>query len=208
MRVSPVRQQAAATRRRDRAIFYDESGASCRPAGDHQGGLILIDLDRRTLPGHRGQPDQTHRVSVKGRFGVEPGVGMELDGVGATAVVYRDRDHDANRVPPSRSRSGTSACHAASARRAARDRPARRQRPGPVAASELWFAMSHSCRERGRPTFAPVPVGEEVDEIDPEGLLGLAHLPVLVSAVGFQVLTEPTDLASRQIPANLCAGGT
>ena len=40
----------------------------------------------------------------------------------------------------------------------------------------------------------PVRSLEKVDEVDPQRLLGLAHLPILASAVAFQVLTEPTDL--------------
>ena len=45
-----------------------------------------------------------------------------------------------------------------------------------------------------------MPVGslEEVDEVDPEGLLGLTHLPVGTSAVSFQILTVRTDLVCQR----------
>ena len=44
--------------------------------------------------------------------------------------------------------------------------------------------------------LAAMPVGslEEVDEVNPEGLFGLAHLPVLTAAVLVQLLAEPAHL--------------
>ena len=43
------------------------------------------------------------------------------------------------------------------------------------------------------------PVGplQEIDEIDPQRLSGLAHLPVLPHAGALQVLPEPTDLVGH-----------
>ena len=40
----------------------------------------------------------------------------------------------------------------------------------------------------------PVSPLQEVDEEYPQGLLGLAHLPLLDSAVVLQVVPEPPDL--------------
>jgi hypothetical protein len=46
---------------------------------------------------------------------------------------------------------------------------------------------------------APMPVRslEEVDEVDPEGVFGLAHLPILTSTVAFQLLAELAYLVAR-----------
>src|SRR5206468_8899614 len=56
----------------------------------------------------------------------------------------------------------------------------------------------------------PVSALQEVDEVDPQRMLGLAHLPVLPDALAFQVLAEAADLVGdgfvrrrpRQEPAN------
>jgi hypothetical protein len=40
----------------------------------------------------------------------------------------------------------------------------------------------------------PVRALQAVDEVDPQRVLGLAHLPVLADALAFQVLAEPADL--------------
>jgi hypothetical protein len=47
--------------------------------------------------------------------------------------------------------------------------------------------------------WLPMPVCslEEVDEIDPEGLFSLAHLPLLTFTVAFQLLAEPADLVRQ-----------
>ncbi len=49
----------------------------------------------------------------------------------------------------------------------------------------------------------PVCTVKEVDEIDAQGLLGLAYLPVLTSLVAFQVLAEPAHLVSQGLVRGL-----
>jgi hypothetical protein len=45
----------------------------------------------------------------------------------------------------------------------------------------------------------PLPVCslEEVDEVDPEGLFGLAHLPLLTCTLAFQLLAKPAHLVRQ-----------
>ena len=49
--------------------------------------------------------------------------------------------------------------------------------------------------------WSPMPVCslEEVDEVDPEGLFGLAHLPILASTVALQLLAEPAYLVRQRL---------